>query len=281
MTAVATTDHQLTLQALRHAQNLAELQGIKQRHGETAVREAWKQLSDRERHALKAIADGHQLKHQNQLQQPQQSAAELPQQERQAEPATAQQDRAQSAPSERQPQDSLWGKSAEVAELEKQLEDVALDDSLSEAERDERQAELFEQWLAADADWERRLEAAAYAANCAEREADSIKQMRNDLKQRQASKENQAQRLKRYMLQALQKRGQQRVRGTFATVFQQRRSQIRPNCTAEELPEQFQRVTVEPRQSELSQAYKQAQQQGQDFPWAYETTETALTIRFK
>ena len=241
MTAVATTDHQLTLQALRHAQNLAELQGIKQRHGEKAVRWAWNQLSDRERHALKAIADGHQLKHQNQLQQ---SAAEPPQQERQAEPATAQQERAQSAQSERQPQDSLWSKSAEVAELEKQLEDVALDDSLSDTERDERQAEVFEQWLAAD-------------------------------------KENQAQRLKRYMLQALQKRGQQRVRGTFATVFQQRRSQIRPNCTAGELPEHFQRVTVEPRQSELSQAYKQAQQQGQDFPWAYETAETVLTIRFK
>ena len=268
MTAVATTDHQLTLQALRHAQNLAELQGIKQRHGEKAVRWAWNQLSDRERHALKAIADGHQLKHQNQLQQPQQSAAEPPQQERQAEPATTQQDRAQSAPSERQPQDSLWGKSAEVAELESQLEDIALDDSLSDTERDERQAELFEQWLAADADWERRLEAAAYAANCAEREADSIKQMRNDLKRRQTSKENQAQRLKHYMLQALQKRGQQRVRGTFATVFQQRRSQVRPNVPAEELPEQFQRVSVEPRQSELSQAYKQAQQQGQDFPWA-------------
>ena len=130
MTAIATTDHQLTLQALRHAQNLAELQGIKQRHGETAVREAWKQLSDRDRQALKAIAEGHQLKHQNQLQQLQQSAAELPQQERRAEPATAQQDQAQSASSERQPQDSLWGKSAEVAELENQLEDVALDDSL-------------------------------------------------------------------------------------------------------------------------------------------------------
>jgi len=125
------------------------------------------------------------------------------------------------------------------------------------------------------------LEAAAYAAKCAEREADSIKQMRDDLKRRQTSKENQAQRLKHYMLQALQKRGQQRVRGTFATVFQQRRSQIRPNCTAEELPQQFQRVTVEPRQSELSQAYKQAQQQGQDFPWAYETAETVLTIRLR
>lgn len=175
--------------------------------------------------------------------------------------------------------DNLWNKTLDLIDLEDAIAEIANSEELTEAEKDERSQKLFQQWLGQEEDWKAKLESAAYAAKCLEKEAEAVKSMIDDLKVRYASKLNSASKLKQYILLAMQQKGETKVKGKYSTIYQQSRQPVILRVAPEELPEEYQRVKVEAKLNDLKQALKASKD---DFPWAdWGETETSLIIRIK
>lgn len=175
---------------------------------------------------------------------------------------------------------NLWNKTQDLIDLEDAISEVVNNEELSDAEKDEQSQLLFQQWLAQEADWKTKLEAAAYAAKCLDKEAEVIKSMISDLKVRLNSKVNSSNKLKQYILLAMQERGETKIKGTYSTIYQQTRQPVVLKVAPEELPEEYQRVKVEAKVSDIKQALKTTSKD--DFPWAdWGKTETSLVIRIR
>ncbi|HHP7231699.1 MAG TPA: siphovirus Gp157 family protein [Xenococcaceae cyanobacterium] len=175
--------------------------------------------------------------------------------------------------------DNLWNKTQNLIDLETAIAEVVEDESLTEAEKDERSQQLFQEWLGKEEDWKHKLESAAYAAKCLEKEAAAVKSMIDDLKVRHASKLNSAAKLKQYILLAMQERGETKVKGKYSTIYQQSRQPVILRVEPEELPSKFQRVKVEPKLNELKKALKANNGKLPYCDWG--ETETSLVIRIK
>ena len=175
---------------------------------------------------------------------------------------------------------NLWNKTQDLIDLEDAIAEVANSEELSEAEKDEQSQLLFQQWLGKEEDWKAKLESAAYAVKCLEKEAEAVKSMIDDLKVRYASKLNSASKLKKYILLAMQERRETKVKGKYSTIYQQTRQPVILRVTPEELPGEYQRVKVEAKLNDIKQALKKTSKE--DFPWAdWGETETSLVIRIK
>jgi hypothetical protein len=119
---------------------------------------------------------------------------------------------------------------------------VVADESLTEAEKDEQSQGLFQQWLGKEEDWKHKLESAAYAAKCLEKEAAAVKSMIDELKLRYDSKLKATSKLKQYILLAMQERGETKVKGKYSTIYQQTRQPVILRVAPENLPEEYQRI---------------------------------------
>ncbi|MGV2831986.1 siphovirus Gp157 family protein [Myxosarcina sp. GI1(2024)] len=175
--------------------------------------------------------------------------------------------------------DNLWNKTQDLIELEEAIAEIANSEELTEAEKDQRSQQLFQQWLGKEQDWKAKLESAAYAAKCLEKEAAAVKSMIDELRVRQVSKLNSANKLKQYILLAMQQRGESKVKGKYSTIYQQTRQPVVLKVAAAELPEEYQRIKVEAKLNDIKQALKTSKN---GFPWAdWGETETSLIIRIK
>jgi hypothetical protein len=247
---VANTDINRIVQELNSANTLSELTEIKSHYGEAAVREAWSTLSEQEKAEITAIAQGKQTEEKSTT-KPKQS-------------------------------NSLWGKTRDLLELEDALTNIDLDENLKEEEKEAQRQEIFSQWIESNEDWQQKIEAAGYATKCIDKEVEALKSMVDDLRERQAVKKAESERLKRYLLIAIQQRGLSKVKGKYSTIYQQTRKPIPPSVQPSELPSQYQKVSIEARLSKLKESYKEATKNGEDFQWAYEAKpETNLVIRVK
>ena len=175
--------------------------------------------------------------------------------------------------------DNLWNKTQDLIDLEEAIAEIIADEELTEAEKEEQSQKLFAEWLEQDKDWKVKLESAAYAAKCLEKEAAAVKSMIDELKIRHASKLNSANKLKQYILLAMQQRGETKIKGKYSTIYQQTRQPLILRVAPEELPQEFQRVKVEPKINELKQALKTSNGNLPYCDWG--TTETSLVIRIK
>jgi hypothetical protein len=175
--------------------------------------------------------------------------------------------------------DNLWNKTQDLIDLEEAIANIIDDESLNEVEKEEQSKQLFAEWLEQEQDWKIKLESAAYAAKCLEKEAVAVKLMIDELKVRYDSKLKSAKRLKQYILLAMQQRGETKVKGKYSTIYQQTRQPVILRVEPEELPEEFQRVKVEPKLNELKQALKA---NGGKLPYCdWGETESSLVIRIK
>ena len=175
--------------------------------------------------------------------------------------------------------DNLWNKTQNLIDLEEAIASIQDNEELTEAQKDEQSQQLFTQWLGQEEDWKHKLESAAYATKCLEKEAAAVKSMIDELKIRHASKLNSATKLKRYILLAMQARGQNKIKGKYSTIYQQTRNPLILDVPPEELPQQFQRIKVEARVNELKQALKA---NNNNLPYCrWGESETSLVIRIK
>lgn len=175
--------------------------------------------------------------------------------------------------------DNLWNKTRDLIDLESAIATIIDDQSLSETEKEEQSQKLFTEWLEQEQDWKIKLESAAYAAKCLEKEAAAVKSMIDELKVRYDSKLKSAERLKQYILLAMQQRGETKVKGKYSTIYQQSRQPVILRVQPEELPEEFQRIKVEPKLNELKQALKANDGKLPYCDWG--KTESSLVIRIK
>ncbi len=177
---------------------------------------------------------------------------------------------------------SLWDKTKELEWLEDQMHSIDIDEELSEEEKETKRELIFQQWLIAEGDWETKIESCGYAVKCLEKENQAIASMIDDLKARKKNKEGQIKRLKRYMLNAMQNRNKTKIKGSYSTIYTQTYKPVILNCEPEELPQEYQRVKVEPNMTELKKALKRAEQTKEGFTHAYfGLPQTSLIIRIK
>ena len=175
--------------------------------------------------------------------------------------------------------DNLWNKTQDLIDLESAIAFIINDESLTEAQKEEQSQQLFSEWLEQEKDWKVKLESVAYAAKCLEKEAAAVKSMIDELHIRHTSKLNAASRLKQYILLAMQQRGETKVKGKYSTIYQQTRQPVILRVEPEELPQEFQRVKVEPKLNELKKALKESDGNLPYCDWG--ETETSLVIRIK
>ena len=139
---------------------------------------------------------------------------------------------------------SLWGQTNELQDLEQQLAEIDLLE-LTETEKEQARSQIFALWISQEKDWEEKLESCAYAVKCLEKEAIAISSMINDLKSRQQSKENLAKRLKSYMLMAMQSRGVPKLKGKYSTIYTSNTSAVAIEGAVEKLPPQYHKLKIE------------------------------------
>ena len=175
--------------------------------------------------------------------------------------------------------DNLWNKTQDLIDLEEAISSIQDDESLTEAQKEEQSQQLFGEWLEQDKDWKAKLESVAYGAKCLEKEAAAVKSTIDELKLRYDSKLNSASRLKQYILLAMQQRGETKLKGKYSTIYQQTRQPAILRVEPEELPQEFQRVKVEPKLNELKKALKNSDGKLPYCDWG--ETETSLVIRIK
>jgi hypothetical protein len=174
--------------------------------------------------------------------------------------------------------DNLWNKTQDLIDLEEAMAQLQGNEELTIEEKDQLSQQLFNEWLEKERDWEVKLESAAYAAKCLEKEAMAIESMIKELKIRHDSKLNSAQKLKHYILLAMQARGKGKIQGKYSTIYQQTRNPLILNVPPEELPQQYQRVKVEAKINDLKQALKE----NNNLPYCrWGEAETSLVIRIK
>lgn len=174
---------------------------------------------------------------------------------------------------------SLWQQTDDLNELEQIIDQVVDDDSLSPEAREEKLQQLFNQWLEADDNWQERIEACGYRTKCLEKEAEAIKSMIDDLKDRLTIKQNEISRLKHYMQNAMQLREQTKIKGKYSTIFiKTNPPSVLLKTEPEDLPPQFQKIKVEADKTKLKQALKA----DKNFPYAtWQQPTTSLNIRIK
>jgi hypothetical protein len=171
----------------------------------------------------------------------------------------------------------LWEIGSALAELESLLADILDADDLTEAEKDARAAYAFNEWLQAGANFDEKATQVAGYIRHVEALADARKEESRRLRELAAQAENRAAALRRYLTHEMLRTGRTRVEGVRAKLSLRRKPpQVVLHCQPEELPEQFVRVTCEPRLAEIRKALKES-----ELPWASLSEEVEFSLQIR
>lgn len=171
----------------------------------------------------------------------------------------------------------LWELGSALAELESLIADILDAEDLSEAEKDTRAAHAFNEWLQAGANFdEKAVQVAGYIRHV-EALADARKEESRRLRELAAQAENRASALRHYLTHEMLSTGRTRVEGVRAKLSLRRKPpQIILHCQPEELPEQFVRVTCEPRLADIRKVLNQS-----ELPWASLSDEVEFSLQIR
>ena len=175
-------------------------------------------------------------------------------------------------------QPKLWELSQDIIELEDLIADIQDSEDLSEPEKESRIEYTFQHWLESGEKFEdKALKVAAWIKHkeaVAEARKTEAQRIGNLGKQDQ----NEAERMRGYLVFEMTKLGKTKVEGTTAKLsIRKKQPRICLNCEPEQLPDEFKKVEVTPRLNEIKKAMKD----DPSIDWAFwsDTTEYSLTIR--
>jgi hypothetical protein len=173
---------------------------------------------------------------------------------------------------------TLWELSDDLLTLENLILDIQEDEEIKEDERETKIKELFEQWLNSSANFdEKALKVASYIRH-QEALAEARQQEYRRLRALAEQAQNQADRLRGYLAKEMTRTGKAKIEGAIAKLsLRKKPPRVCLNCDVDKLPDQFKKIEVSPRLTEI----KKAIQSDPSIEWAFlsESTEHSLTIR--
>ena len=177
----------------------------------------------------------------------------------------------------------LWELSDEIRELETAISAIADDDTLSEAERETKLSETFNQWLETGESFKSKAEQVARYIRHQEALAEARKQEARRIRDLASQAENQANRLRRYLTYQMLLSRVNRIDGVSTKIsLLQKQPRVLLNVPPEELPAEYVKITHQPDLTKIRQLLKvDATGAIGEIDWAYlsENHEYSVTIR--
>jgi DNA-binding SARP family transcriptional activator len=146
----------------------------------------------------------------------------------------------------------LWEISEEVNRLEQLLCDIEEREDLTESEREGYYEIVLNDWLSTGKEFDdKACNVAAYIKHL-EALAEARKNEYRRLRDLAEQSDKQAQRLRNYLIQNMQKLDKKKVNGINASLsLRKKPAKVTLNCPPEDLPAKFMKVEITPRLSEI------------------------------
>lgn len=246
---VATVDILDLAEALAEAENKEQLTLIKSRNSEGDIKKAWNMLGDEIKRRLKSYCD-----------EPKPPKAE------------------KSVTSKKSTSPKLWELSAEVLSLENSIFEIQENDDLSDSEKENLLGELMEAWLGSGKEFDdKACNVAAYIKHL-EALTEARKNEYRRLRDLAEQSEKQAEKLRSYLVLNMQKLDRKKINGLSASLsLRKKPAKVILNCEPEQLPEQFKKVEISPRLSEIKNYLKA--NPNCEFAQLSESLEYSVTIK--
>lgn len=172
---------------------------------------------------------------------------------------------------------SLWQLTSDLEQLDGLIEEILEDESLSDDEREAELEALFKKWIESDASFEEKADRVVGYIKMVERLTQARKDEAARLRSLAAQSERQAERLRGYLCQHLQKRGKTKLKGTNGNVSLRRKpAKVELTVEIDDLPDQFKKVEVSPRLADIKTYLKSNEC---DFARLVESDEFSITIK--
>lgn len=174
----------------------------------------------------------------------------------------------------------LWELSEEIRELENAISAIADDETLSEEEQENRLQEMFAQWLKTGESFKVKAEQVARYIRHQKALAAARKEEAKRIRELASQAENQAIRLRQYLVNQMVMSGVDRIEGVSTKIgIRKKQPQVLLNVPPEELPVEYVRVTHKPDLTKIRALLKA--DTGGEINWASlsESQEHSVTIR--
>ena len=215
-----------------------ELTAIKQKYGEDVTKEAWQMLSDDIKIKIKAICAADD---------PGIAPISAPDPEPTPKPKPRPTPVAK-APIKKLPR--LWELSAELVQITDKICDVSEDETLGELEKDKLRESLFNDWLATGEDFDSKATQVASYIKQQEALEETYRQQYRSFRALAEQTEKEKERYKKYLSDNLLKTGKIKIQNEHGSIsLRKKPAKVILDREPEQLPQEFQKVTVEPRLS--------------------------------
>ncbi len=172
----------------------------------------------------------------------------------------------------------LWELSQDIEELENRISEIQDCEDLSDGEKEQRIEAIFTQWLDTSDKFDDKAIAVAGYIRYLESLSEARKQEYRRLRELASQAQSEADRLRGYLINHMTRGNKTKIEGTTAKLSLRRKPpRVCLNCEPEQLPDEFKKVEVTPRLTEIKRAIKSKP----DIDWAYlsDSDDYSLTIR--
>ena len=151
----------------------------------------------------------------------------------------------------------LWELSEDVEMLADAISQIENDETIQEDEKESLLNDVFTQWLETDEQFETKaLNVASYI-----RHLDAVTNARKEeikrLQKLAKQSENESKRLRAYLINHMNRTGKKKIEGTTGKLsLRKKPAQLQILCDVEDLPEKFQKVTIDVDKTALKQFIK-------------------------
>jgi hypothetical protein len=151
----------------------------------------------------------------------------------------------------------LWELSADVEMLSTAISEIENDETIADEDKEKLLNDAFAQWLETDKDFDSKaLNVASYIRHLeaiTKARKDEIKRLQTLAKQ----SENQANRLRDYLIEHMNRTGKTKIEGVNSKLSLRRKPpQLQILCDVEDLPEEYQKVSIAPDKTKLKEFIK-------------------------
>lgn len=151
----------------------------------------------------------------------------------------------------------LWELSADVEMLSTAISEIENDETIADEDKESLLNDAFAQWLETDKDFEQKaLNVASYIRHLeaiTKARKEEIKRLHVLAKQ----SENQADRLRNYLIHHMNRTNKTKIEGVNGKLsLRHKPPQLQILCEVEDLPEEYQKVSIAPDKTKLKQFIK-------------------------
>ena len=174
----------------------------------------------------------------------------------------------------------LWELSEEIKELEDAISAIAEDETLTDEDRGTKLQETFNQWLSVGESFKAKAEQVARYIRHQEALAEARKAEARRIRELAQQAENQATRLRQYLVNQMVMSGVDRIEGVSTKIgIRKKQPQVLLNVPPEELPPEYVGVTHKPDLTKIRAALKTDSEGKIDWASFSEDLEYSVTIR--